>query len=788
MYQNSRVLLLLFSLLSCFNSGAQDSSVNDSLFKQFSNTKLHDTIRLSAIHEIAWSYVFSDPDTAFVLANKELNFAKSKKQELWMGKAYNICGVSYHIKGQYDKAINYYKLSLEIRERINDKIGVAASCSNIGSIYFNQGDYVTALDYYYRSLKIEQEIGNKVGEAQTLNDIGLVFDEIADIDKDSVGYMKALGYYQKSIRVLERTDNKYARAAAYGNMGNSYEYLKDYRKAFYYHEQSLLLRKEINDMQGYAASLGNIGNIYQDIPDSSMLSLGLDPSKRFDYMIKYYGECYKIMEEIGDINGLALSMNNLSYVYYNQKDYRKALQYALDALKLSYEINGLEQKRDNHNRAYAAYKKLGNLSEALKHHELYSEYKDSMNQEENKKDIARKEISFEYEKKSTADSILRAEEKKIDDAKIEARDAKIKQEETLKYALVSGIILVIGFTLFLYNRFTIIKKQKGIIEEQKHIVEEKNREVLDSINYAKRLQDAILPPEKLWKSVFPESFIFYKPKDIIAGDFYFMEKIQLAAGSKQSTAGSQQSSVSRQQLTDNSRIPEKKQTADWQLPTENCELVVFAVADCTGHGVPGAMVSVVCANALNRAVKEFKLTDSGLILDKVRELVLETFEKSESEVNDGMDISLCVLDTKTLELKWSGANNPLWIVKKVISDESKVTSEMPSNSSLLTHHSSLLEFNPNKQPIGKIFEPEPFETHIIQLKKGDTLFLFSDGFADQFGGPKGKKFKYSQLQKLFLEICSLQPETRNQKLDTVFSSWKGELEQIDDVCIISIRI
>ncbi|HSY75389.1 MAG TPA: SpoIIE family protein phosphatase [Bacteroidia bacterium] len=267
-----------------------------------------------------------------------------------------------------------------------------------------------------------------------------------------------------------------------------------------------------------------------------------------------------------------------------------------------------------------------------------------------------------------------------------------------------------------------ILEQKKVIEEQKQVVEEKNKDITSSITYAKRLQDAILPPMSLIKQYLPESFVLYKPKDIVAGDFYWMER-----------AG---------------------------------DTILIAAADCTGHGVPGALVSVVCSNALNRTVKEFKITEPGKILDKVRELVLETFEKSEDNVQDGMDISLCCLNTKTNEIQWSGAYNSLWYI----------------------HKGEMNELPADKQPIGKHDKPEPFNTHNLNLHKGDTLYLFTDGYADQFGGPKGKKFKYKQLQDLLLANAAKPMGEQRKEVDITLEGWKGSLEQVDDILVIGIRI
>jgi serine phosphatase RsbU (regulator of sigma subunit) len=260
------------------------------------------------------------------------------------------------------------------------------------------------------------------------------------------------------------------------------------------------------------------------------------------------------------------------------------------------------------------------------------------------------------------------------------------------------------------------------LSEQKKIVEERNKDILDSITYARRLQQAILPSDEMWKSGLAESFIFYHPKDIVAGDFYWMEK------------------------------------------REN--IVFVAAADCTGHGVPGAMVSVVCSNALNRAFIEFGIDDPGILLDKVRELVLDTFAKSMDQVKDGMDISLARIDLSSREIKWAGANNPLWYVSEGMVNEIKA----------------------NKQPIGVTDNPSPFTTHTIQLNSGDLIYLFTDGFADQFGGPKGKKFKYKPLQELVLSMAALRMEEQRKLLERTLSEWRGNLEQIDDVCIIGIRM
>jgi serine phosphatase RsbU (regulator of sigma subunit) len=301
------------------------------------------------------------------------------------------------------------------------------------------------------------------------------------------------------------------------------------------------------------------------------------------------------------------------------------------------------------------------------------------------------------------------------------------QGQLIKNIMFSiGVLLIVGLIMFFSLR-RVLKKDKAAKRElvwSKKIIQEKQEELVDSITYALRIQRAILPTDSLIQSSLPENFVLYKPKDIVAGDFYWLES--------------------------------------------KSDLTLFAAADCTGHGVPGAMVSVVCHNALNRAAREFNLADPGQILDKARELVIDTFNESDQEVKDGMDIALCALHCAGAEwvLEYAGANNPLWIIRD----------------------GEIIETKADKQPIGEYTNPKPFTTHSIELHKGDSIYTFSDGYVDQFGGEKGKKFKPSNFRKLLLSIQDQPLSKQKELLNEAFENWRGDLEQIDDVCIIGVRI
>lgn len=268
-----------------------------------------------------------------------------------------------------------------------------------------------------------------------------------------------------------------------------------------------------------------------------------------------------------------------------------------------------------------------------------------------------------------------------------------------------------------------LRSQQNVLE-QKEIIEEKNRDITDSINYAKRIQSALLPGKSSLTKLFPGSFLYFKPKDIVSGDFYWVH--------------------------------------------ENEKFRFIAVGDCTGHGVPGALMSVLGINLLTEIVETKHITHPDMILNELRSGIIHAFDKEgkSSEYKDGMDISVVRIDKNSNHFVYAAANNPVY---------------------LITDH-ELIELPADKQPAGYSHEMKPFSLHEQTFTPGDSLILFTDGFADQFGGPKGKKFKYSQLNGLLKNNAARSPDEMKQSLLYTFEQWRGDLEQVDDVCIIGIRI
>ncbi|MCT4580426.1 MAG: SpoIIE family protein phosphatase [Flavobacteriales bacterium] len=282
------------------------------------------------------------------------------------------------------------------------------------------------------------------------------------------------------------------------------------------------------------------------------------------------------------------------------------------------------------------------------------------------------------------------------------------------------ITMIIGFFLILAFFVNHLNGFIARMNAQRNVLQKRNKEIVDNITYAKKIQKAILPEKEEVESHFKDAFVYYKPKDIVAGDFYWIEK-------------------------------------QW-------DRTLFAVADCTGHGVSAAMVSVVCNYGLNRSVKEYGLIKPGEILDKTREFVTQKFEHNEQSVRDGMDIALCSLKGNILE--YAGAYRPLWLVR----------------------NGAIIEYKPDKQPIGAFTRQKLFTTHLINLEEGDTIYLFSDGYIDQFGGERRKKLKTKPFQNILLAIQNKSMKEQKRILHEYIVNWKGDLEQVDDICIFGIRI
>lgn len=612
-------------------------------------------------------------------------------------KALNDASEELWLTGDYSKSTTYAQKALEVAKKIKDKKGEAMALNNLGIICDYQGKYASALDYYFKALSLQKAIPDNSGLSYTYNNIGLIY-------SNQNNFEKALENYNSALELRKKDKNLQGLASTYNNIGIIHMHQKKYELALEDYFASLKIDSLLKDPVGISTSLSNIAIVYMD-------------SKEYDKALDFFNKGLKLRIELKDQHGMANSYNNLSTVYEKMGDFQKGIKFAKKGLDIGEAIGALDLIKYSYQILYSCSEKLGNIADAYRYYRAFVNYGDSITNEMNTKKQTETEMQFKFDQQKAIDKIKQEKKDYIDQQE--------KQRQIYWVIALSILLLfVLAFALFVNKRRKIERSQRELIEKQKTLVEEKNTEILASITYAKRIQSAILPSDKLVKEYLRNSFIFYQPKDIVAGDFYWME------------------------------------------PKEEC--LIFAVADCTGHGVPGALVSVVCNNALNRSVREFNLTDPADILNKTREIILHEFQKSDEIVNDGMDISICNLNFTTNELIWSGANSPLWLLQ--------------------TDHSEIIECKPSKQPIGQFSNYEPFTSQVIQLQTGDSIYLFSDGFADQFGGEEGKKMKSKRMKELILSLQSLPMYEQKQSMMRYFDEWKGDLDQLDDVCVIGVQV
>ena len=734
-------ILIGLAVIGASFSYAQDQHVIDSL-KARLKMDIHDTNRINILNDITRPLIYTNTDTAKLLVVQSLSIAKKIKWPLGIGESAANLGAIYWLRGKYDKALELFSLSLENLTKAGDKKGVAATLSNIGVVYWNRGNFPQALYHYNRALAINKELGNLRSIAINLGNIGGVYMSKGDHPRaldcylqglqiqterksqkgiafnlgnigivyfEQAEYEKALEYYNKSLKINKELDDKRGMATCINNMGIVYKESGDYLKALEYQFKAEDIYVELGSKSGLANTYVNLGNIY---------SLHGNKTKG----LAYYFKSLELNKELGRKSNVARSLGNIGNLYSSLGNYKEAEKYLNKGLAMAKRVGSPKGLRVLYKHFTDLYEKSERPVKALEAYKLYIIYRDSISNEENTKAQTRTEMKYEYEKQHLADSLQTSKELDLKDIEISKQKAEAKAERTTKYGLYGGLCLVLLIAFVLYRSVQQKKKANDEIIVQKQEVEHKNKEILDSITYAERIQSAILPPMTLMKEKLGNSFVLYKPKDIVAGDFYWLEIVG--------------------------------------------DDVYYSAADCTGHGVPGAMMSVMCSTALTKCVKELGLPKPGEILDATTKIIEGRFERSEQLVLDGMDLAVCKLNVKSMQLEYAGANNPLWII----------------------HEGELLEMKADKQPIGMYDDRKPYTNHKINLEKGDSIYIFSDGFEDQFGGPKGKKFKRNPFKKLLLSMQDQQMDKQKELIDQALISWQGTREQVDDICIIGVKV
>lgn len=731
---------LVFILLISINSIGQESHI---LEKDLDKRK-EDTVLVKDL--ITLSRFYMRQDSLKSNGYGERAYALSKNLNSWhMGNVSKQLGRVRFFYGDIDRGAKYYNESIAFYEKKKDRSSEFKALSDLTFLYESNNEQNKA------ALKLKSFLASK-SESDYFQ--ALINNRLGSLTKGLEEYDLALEYYNLSDTYMEKVDTSLmevvlAQLSNDKNRGVIYRNRQDYEKAIYYLEKSLKKSILEQSKRWMAINYNSLALVYE---------LRGDIEKAIDY----FGRSLELKRELNHNLGVITTLTNLGNLYRQQGNFNKAMDFLKEADSLAIGRTELVRKAGVKRVFSLLHSDLKEYEKAYKDLSIYNELMDSAQYEEKAKLL--RELDAKYKNKA-----FQVEQDKLK-AELEAADLREKNKtaqlkEQKNYIIFGGafgsILLLLVLVVVRSNirskkanaklnhkNHQITTKNKRI-EEQSGQLKLKNKEILDSISYAKRIQQAILPPLKLVRSFLNDSFVLYLPKDIVAGDFYWME------------------------------------------PLDN--KIIFAAADCTGHGVPGAMVSVICNNGLNRSVREFGLTKPSEILDKTREIVIQEFEKSEDEVNDGMDVSLVslhVTDNEQTKIEYAGANNPLWIIRKGKFEESLISSNKVYQDPTNTY--SLLEIKADKQPIGKYAVKNPYINRVLSLEKGDTVYLFSDGYVDQFGktskSKPDKKFKPNNFRDLLFSIQEETLPSQKNILFETFEEWKGGLEQVDDVCVIGVRL
>jgi len=666
-------------------------------------------------------YLRQNLDDALICFKKADEYFRKCNYLRGSASVLNNCGVIYNSKGDYEMALVFQKKGLEMNKLAKSEDGIGNNYVNIGNTLNIKGDFSEAMEWFIKAEKIFSKLEKWESLATVYYNMGYVHYNIHHPEK-------TIEYVEKSLKLREeKTFNKVGMSYCHVFLGSVYSdsLTLDIGKANFHFNKVVALCAETGDRLTLASAYVSLakGYIAQNKTDSALMNakLGL-----------------KISREMGDLKSVVGALYQCGEVLRFTKKFNEAIPYYKEANETAIKMTDETfQANAAQGMAMCLYN-IGKHKEAFDWLMIYAIKKDALYSKEGLRAVSDMEAKYQNDKKQLEiDNLSKAK-------KLKALDVEDKQKESAakNKILLLGTFALIGIAVFAFFAFKnfkkaqkanlIISSQKAMVELQKEeitlqkvLVDEKQKEIIDSINYAQKIQSAVLTSEEVWKKISTEHFIIFFPKDIVSGDFY------------------------------------------WAYNTVN-NRSVFALADCTGHGVPGGFMSMLGNSFLNELVVENKLFKPDIILNKLRDKIIKALgQKGAEDRKDGMDMGLCVWNKLDNVLEFSGANNSLWLIR----------------------NNELIVYPGDKMPIGQLnIELSPFTSQQIQLQKNDLIVLCTDGFADQFGGESGKKLKSKNLKEFLVAGSPLPLSQQKTELTSLFNTWKGNHQQVDDVSLIMIKV
>ena len=613
-------------------------------------------------------------------------------------KLYRLDSIAeqYFQNSNYQKAVDFSKEGVGIAEKLNSDSMLIRLYLRMSYSADYLGFYDLCQEYNFQLLELYEKTKNRSGVGSALNDIGIIH-----YYKDE--YQQALKYAFKALEIYKSLDDSAGIAMCYNNIANSNADNTDYKKGLEYYFKALEINKKLNDYDGIVMCLGNIGETYFEM-------------EQFEKASEYYNEAEKLgLKHEVDIWYMITPYLGIAHCGLENNDVLKALDYANKTLEITTENDFRAERSQVYLTLSDIYELMGNSQKALDLFRAHKNLEDSIYRDENKTKIAELSTMYELREKDTQIELQKT--------RIDRENQILQRNKIVLYILVLAVVIVLFFVYYLFRQNKRRKRTNSLLNEKNELIEEKNHNITQSILYARKIQNAILPAVSDVKKSFPESFIFYKPKDIVSGDFYWHHQ-------------------------------------------EN-DMSIIAAVDCTGHGVPGAFMSMMANDLLNQIVLDEKVVTPSVALTNLDARIKQNLKKGEdeSESRDGLDISLCVYNHQQNLVEYSGAKNDLYLLR---------------DGQLIIHKA-------NRYSIGGSVENKTFKDESIQIQSGDEVFLFTDGLADQFGGEKDKKYSYKRFRELLISISNQNMSEKEKSISETFESWKGNNEQLDDICIIGIK-
>jgi len=746
-----KITIIISSLLilAKVHSFAFQVSEKDSLLQLINSEK--DEKNLADLYsELSWVIYEQERDPAIKYIKESIRLCEKINYIAGLANAYNKIGIYEKDQGNYDLALKYYKQALNLLAKTRDSLEMTMLYSNMGNVYKSKGDYKEALNCFISSLKIAEAINKASCIADALLNLGLMYDHLGN---DSI----ALENLNRSLEFARKNNDPFQITRALKNIANilSEGDQRSKEKALEYYRQALEVDLKYGSLGGQSTCYNNIGAVYAERGEWT---------KAEEYYLKSLG----IKEKLKDKRGKSIVYENLAFVEQNKKDYKKAAGYFEISMALADSIGDANQKIDIMKAIADNYYLMGEYKKSSEvFAELYA-YKDSIFNSDMSAQITEMQSKYESEKKDLEIQGLQ-------------KDKKLNEQEITRQKMVKNFMTGIAILILLFlagsiyafiskrkaNRILAKKNeeimqqkeeitsqrdeiaaQRDLATQQRDIIAHQQKDIKDSIRYAFQIQTALFPTDEDLRLILKDYFIFYRPRDIVSGDFYWVNK----TGSR----------------------------------------IIIVASDCTGHGVPGAFMSMLGIAFLNEIVNKENITNPAQILNRLRENIILAMKQHGENVKqqDGMDSVAVTIDRQALTLEFAGANNPLYIVS---SHQSAVHSQQfsPNNNTDCRPETAdfrLTEIKGDKMPVAIYTRMHPFTNHKIDISPGDLVYIFSDGYADQFGGPEGKKFKYKSLKDLLISNRMLPMNEQKKILAGKFDEWKGELPQIDDVLILGIKI